>query len=90
MPVDVQAAEELFRVFLADKEAEIGVPLLKVRGASQRLSRGWAFYYQSKAYTETGDMLDSLIGHGPVVIRDDGKIIEGGSLDWDPETLLAR
>jgi len=31
-----------------------------------------------------------LVGHGPVVVTDDGRIIEGGSLDRDPEEMLGR
>jgi hypothetical protein len=31
-----------------------------------------------------------LVGHGPVVIKDDGEIIEGGSLDNDADALPNR
>jgi hypothetical protein len=59
-----------------------------VSNEAQRLSGGWAFSYQSKAFVATGDVAAMLVGHGPVVIRDDGYVIEGSSLDRDPEALL--
>ncbi len=88
--MDYDVAEKAFRAFMGNKEAKIGTALSMVPNTSKRLSQGWAFYYQSKAYVETGDWHQSLVGHGPVVLRDDGKIIEGGSLDHDPEALLTR
>ena len=88
--MDADTANRAFLAFLARKASQIGEPLAEVPHASQRLSGGWAFYYQSKTFVETGDVMTSLVGHGPVVIRDDGRIIEGGSLHHDPETLLLR
>jgi hypothetical protein len=88
--MDLEAASQIFDGFLARKQDELGIPLAAVRRPPERLSRGWAFYYQSRAYVETGEFESALVGQGPVVIRDDGRIIEGGSLDIDPEALLAR
>ena len=85
-----EAADEAFRAFLTCKEQATGEPLSMMPNSPERLSGGWAFYYQSTAYVETGNFNRMLVGHGPVVIRDDGEIIEGGSLDRDPEALLTR
>lgn len=84
------ASTRAFTAFLVRKQSELGEDLGRVPIAAERLSAGWAFYYQSRAYLETGNSDDRLIGHGPVVVRDDGTVIEGGSLDWQPETLLLR
>jgi len=79
-----------FASFLRAKEKEIGRPLAAVIAQPKRLSAGWAFYYQSREYVETGAFQAMLVGHGPVVIKDDGRVIEGGSLDHDPEQMLTR
>ena len=83
-------ATEIFTAFLMRKQLEIGEELGRVPVPAERLSAGWAFRYQSRAYLETRNFSDQLVGQGPVVIRDDGTIIEGGSLDWEPEKLLSR
>ncbi|MDP3401749.1 MAG: YrhB domain-containing protein [Brevundimonas sp.] len=77
-----------FDSFLRTKEKEIGRPLAAAIAQPKRLSAGWAFYYQSREYVETGALEAMLVGNGPVVIRDDGHVIEGGSLDHDPEQML--
>jgi len=87
--MDLAAAIEAFDCFIERKQNEIGEPLASM-GSPDRLSHGWVFNYQSRAYMENREFSDMLVGQGPVVIRDDGKIIEGGSLDGDPEALLNR
>jgi len=79
-----------FASFLIAKENAVGEPLSVVLAQPERLSAGWAFYYQSRKYVETGAPETMLVGHGPVVIKDDGRLIEGGSLDRDPEEMLTR
>ena len=88
--MDEQSATDAFGAFLRGKEAETGEALARVSHEAQRLSGGWAFFYQSKAFLATGDVCAMLVGHGPVIVRDDGHVIEGGSLDLDPEGLLHR
>jgi hypothetical protein len=87
--MDEEQALVAFEAFLAVKQQQMGVALARVPRGSERLSRGWAFYYQSREYIETDNHDFMLVGHGPVVVLDDGGIIEGGSLDRDPEALLA-
>ncbi len=79
-----------FESYLIAKERELGEPLSAISAGPARLSAGWAFYYQSRAYVETGALDQMLVGHGPVVVSDDGRVIAGGSLDRDPEKMLAR
>jgi hypothetical protein len=86
--MDEQTALAIFEDFLRKKEAELAIPLALAPGSSQRLSKGWAFVYQSLAYVMGGRFGDLLVGHGPTVISDDGQILEGGSLDADAEALL--
>jgi len=86
--MDEATALAISEDFLRRKEGEVGRALAQVRGSSQRLSGGWAFYYQSLAYVADRQVSDLLVGHGPVVISDEGRLVEGGSLDRDAEALL--
>lgn len=79
-----------FASYLTAKERELGEPLSALPAGPERLSKGWAFYYQSRAYVETGAFDQMLVGHGPVVVADDGRVIEGSSVDRDPEEMLLR
>jgi len=54
----------------------------------RQIAEGWVFSYQSLKFIETGDVWHSLVGHGPVVILDDGRILEGGSLHHDHIAVL--
>lgn len=88
--MDEDTATAAFTAFLVQKQSALGEELGRVPIPAERLSAGWAFHYQSSAYLETGKFGDQLVGHGPVVIKDDGTVIEGGSLDREPEKLLSR
>ncbi len=45
---------------------------------------GWTFVAQSPAYVESGDPLDMVVGHGPIVVdRFTGALWETGSVDHD-------
>jgi hypothetical protein len=86
--MDESTALAIFEDFLRMNEGQLGILLAEVPTSRKRLSTGWAFYYQSQAYVEGGSFSDLLVGHGPVVISDDGRLLEGGSLDSDAEALL--
>ena len=79
-----------FEAYLAEREEETSLALGRTAEGPDRLSRGWAFFYQSREFLETGNVSDQLVGHGPVLVLDDGRIVEGGSLDWPPEAFLKR
>lgn len=41
---------------------------------------GWILYYNSRKFVESGDMLESLVGHGPVIVASaTGEVVETGS-----------
>ncbi|OYW51090.1 MAG: hypothetical protein B7Y36_06905 [Novosphingobium sp. 28-62-57] len=84
-----QTMRRAFASFLVEKEREMGEHLSLAKGPD-RLSTGWVFYYQSRAYVETSSINEMLVGHGPVIVADDGRVIEGSSMDRDPEEMLKR
>ena len=49
---------------------------------------GWMFFYQSKAYVETGDFREMLGGNAPIIVnRNTGKITHTGT-DYEPEHYI--
>ncbi len=41
---------------------------------------GWIFFYNSRRYVESGELVYALVGQGPVVVvADTGEIVELGS-----------
>ena len=43
-------------------------------------SWGWVFFYQSKAYVETGDFREMLGGNAPIIVnRNTGKLTHTGT-----------
>jgi len=88
--MDEAAATAIFEHFLSEKEKSIHQPLAIVATATHSIPRGWAFVYQSRSYVETGNFSDMLVGQGPVIVLDDGRILEGGSLHLRPEDVLSH
>ncbi|MEO7497647.1 MAG: YrhB domain-containing protein [Massilia sp.] len=71
----VQAREIFERDVLATKS-----DCVLVEDATLEFPRCFVFGYQSKKFFETGDIADSLVGHGTVLIsREDGRVFETGS-----------
>ena len=46
---------------------------LAVVRAELRLN-GWLFYYQSRAFLESGNLLDALGGNLPILVTNDGEV----------------
>ncbi len=60
----------------------VGAPegVLVLEPATIEKPYGWVFFYNSRRYVETGNMIHALIGHGPVIfVAKTGEIIELGS-----------
>ncbi|WP_338662176.1 YrhB domain-containing protein [Pararoseomonas sp. SCSIO 73927] len=81
-------ARSIFVEFLAGKRRTHGYALAEVPGTARRLPGAWSFHYQATEFIETGDMQAMLVGNGPVVLMDDGSILEGGSLDFSAEDVI--
>ena len=54
--MDLAAAIAAFEGFIERKQNDLGESLASLR-RPERLSRGWAFHYQSRAYMETGELV---------------------------------
>jgi hypothetical protein len=77
--MDQKTAINLFDTFLLKKELEIRVALSSTSPFPERISGGWVFQYQSKSFVDSGNFSSMLAGHGPVIVTDEARIIEGGS-----------
>jgi Immunity protein 35 len=88
--MDQQQARAIFDDFLSDQQEASGHNLAAIDSITEQLSVGWAFYYQSTKYIESGEMSDMLVGQGPVVILNNGTVLEGGSADADGNAVVER
>jgi hypothetical protein len=87
--MDEATARAAMREFLDRKEA-LGEGALAIAGqATHRIAEGWVFFYNSRGWVENGDFSECLVGQGPVIILDDGRILEGGSLE-EPGDVIRR
>jgi immunity protein 35 of polymorphic toxin system len=60
------------------KRPEGYTPII-VDSNTQELSWGWIFFYNSKEYVDTHDILYALAGNAPVVVTHDGSVHETGT-----------
>lgn len=51
---------------------------------------GWVFPFESRAYLETGEFGQKLVGEGPILVREDGQVVFMGTAhppEWYVEAL---
>ena len=66
-----------------------GGPLVLLDAKTLESDAGWAFFYQSVRFLETGHPADRLAGNGPLIVRRaDGHVIHAGTA-MPIETALA-
>jgi len=88
--MDKSVALTAAQSFIREKQKQLNIELDLVPRTLGRISCGWAFTYQSRLYLESREFSQMLVGHGPTVIFDDGRILEGRSLDRGPDDVLRR
>ncbi len=91
--MDGMAARKIFDGFLVDMEKTVGLPLAVMEDMVEQIPGGWVFRYQGREWVKSRDMSDLsdfLVGHGPVVVLDNGVVLQGGSLDRDPNEIVRR
>jgi len=69
------------------------IPVI-VDADTQELSWGWVFFYNSKEYLETSDVIYALAGNAPIVVTREGDVIETGTArplnDYLKDILAAK
>jgi len=73
-------ATKLALDYVKEREKGGGGELLLLDHATMEGVAGWVFFYQSRAYIETGDFGQLLVGNAPIFIsRVDGVVRETGT-----------
>lgn len=67
------AGDEMARHF----EGEVEVVI--VDDLAEETDVGWVFPYESRAYLESNDFADKLIGEGPLLVTEDGRALFMGT-----------
>ncbi|MEV6368794.1 YrhB domain-containing protein [Micromonospora musae] len=66
-----EEAREVAFAFLADRTDKVRAGEWVIIGAWEH-ETAWSVGYQSRAFIESGDIHDSLVGNGPVVVPKSG------------------
>jgi len=64
--ITVEQANKLANIYLANLQDKLNVSLEIVRRID--ISYGWVFFYNSKAYMESGDISSLLAGNAPFLV----------------------
>lgn len=65
---------------LSKLEKVVGEPLALIENETIEKPFGWIFFYNSKKYTDTGDIKYMLAGNAPIILdKNTGKIHETGT-----------
>lgn len=86
--MDIEQARAAMRTYIAALNTTADEPVRET-GYKERVEGGWVFYWNSVAYLETGDFGSQPVGQGPVIVCDDGAILQGGSAER-PADVLGR
>jgi hypothetical protein len=86
--MDIESARAVMRRYIVSLNASDQMEVRET-GYEERIEQGWVFYYNSAEYLDTGAFEAQLVGQGPTIILDDGRIIQGGSAEI-PGDVIAR
>ena len=75
---------------LNDSGPESEVELVLIDEDTERFERGWMFFYQSKAYCDSGDFRDFVPGTAPIIIDDISGTLHETGTEREPEYYLAE
>jgi hypothetical protein len=72
-----KAKDSVLRYLNGKYAASVGDELVVIDAATRSAPYGWVFFYSTRRYLETRDMVHALGGNGPVVFEcDTGAIVE--------------
>ena len=79
-----EEAKELVyaRINAHDPYADQAVELAIIDDETIEKEYGWVFFYQTKEYLKTGNIIDALVGNAPYIVNKyTGELIETGTAD---------
>lgn len=78
--ITLEDAIEKMGEFLKRLEVIPPMDLALLENMTIEFEYGWAFFYQSKEYIETGNIMSKLGGNGAIIINKfDGSLLQTGS-----------
>jgi hypothetical protein len=79
MHITREQAVAAARQYVADASADSGTEFVVVEQLTREYDFGWVFFYDTRAYVETGDELQMAVGNAPVIVSTDGAVHETGT-----------
>jgi hypothetical protein len=81
LSINAAEARAIAERYLVDQRNEHDtVDVVIVEDWTQEEPMGWVFHYNTPAFVASHDVMDSLIGYGPIVVDRQGKVHETGTL----------
>jgi hypothetical protein len=75
MNVTASEAKQIALNYLRQLEPAVGCDLLLIDDHTIERSFGWVYFYTSKRYAETGEIIYALAGNAPIVVtKADGRL----------------
>jgi len=77
---DANDARAVAEAHLDSLSKKCGHELVLLLSSTREEDFGWVFFFNTRAYVETGDINDALGGNGPLIVdRASGQLHEGGT-----------
>ena len=64
---------------IAELAAEAKDAFQMLPDATEEISEGWVFFYNTRDFIQTGESLSALAGNGPILITRAGAVIQLGT-----------
>jgi GH43 family beta-xylosidase len=85
----LEEAKALAIKHVREASADKAIELVVLEHPITVKSYGWVLCVNSRAYAETDDFREMLVGHGPVIVRHNGKVHVLGSAEASVEGIAA-
>ena len=73
--IEKDSAVAVARSFISSLKVKGGNDLILVEGKTIEKPFGWVFFYNSKKFLETKDIMYAVLGNAPLIVaRDDGSV----------------
>jgi hypothetical protein len=74
MSITREQARAAAKRYVANVSADGGTEYVVVEELTREYDFGWVFFYNTRAYVETGDEMQMAVGNAPVIVSRDGAV----------------
>ena len=67
--ISIDIALQKVNSYLEESDSKLSGEVVLLEGETMEYEFGWVFFYQSKKFVETGNILLALAGNAPIIIN---------------------